>query len=210
MTKLLTTMIAELQEDIPAVDGVPTEPQYERAIKDAVSEFSRRCGLVKNATISVVSGTADYALPSDFMELIEIDNPYDPEHKVMITSTGIIPFSELAPMEEEVTVRNETLTIYPTPGYTMTRYYEYKAGWVLDVDGAYPLTEDEVRIVMIKAKGICFDKLANAGISTGFKYTVGNMTVDKSGVSDGYTKRLYELHGEFVQACEKYNGVVMR
>jgi hypothetical protein len=206
----LAVMVADLQEDVPPVDDVPTQAQYERAIRDAVSEFSRRCGLVKNSLLSVVSGTADYALPSDFMELIEIDSPYDPENGVMITTTGIIPFSELAPFEEEVTVRNGTLTIYPTPGYTMSRYYEYKAGWVLDANEAYPLTEDEARIVMIKAKGICFEKLANAGASSGFKYSVGSMSVDKSGVGEGYTKRLYELHGEFVKACERYNGVVMR
>jgi hypothetical protein len=206
----LSVLIADLQEDVPQVDNIPSEAQYERAIKDAVNEFSRRCGLIKNATITVISGTAAYALPADFMELIEIDDPYDPGHLVMITSTGIIPFSELAPMEEEITIRNGTLTIFPTPGYTMTRYFEYKAAWVLDANEAYPLTEDEARIVMIKAKGICFEKLANVSASTGFKYTVGNMSVDKSGVGEGYTKRLYELHGEFVQACDKYNGAVMR
>jgi hypothetical protein len=210
MTKTLTDLVAELQEDVPAVSSVPSDAQYERAVKDAVREFSRRCGVVKNGTLAVVSGTAAYALPADFLDLIEIDDPFDPEHQVMVTATGIIPFSSLAPFEEDFSIQNGTITFFPVPTYTMTRYYEYKAAWVLDVNNAYPLTEDEARIVMLKAKQLVFDKLANASAGAGFKYTVGNMSVDKSGMADGYSKRLYELQGEFLQACDNYNGAVIR
>jgi hypothetical protein len=210
MTKALADMITELQEDIPAVDGIPSDAQYERAVKDAVREFSRRCGQIQNGTLDIVPGTASYALPADFLDLIEIDNPFQPEHQVMVTSTGIIPFSELHPFCEERTIRNGMITFVPTPSYTMTRYIEYKAAWVLDEDDAYPLTDDEARIVLLKAKGICFEKLANANAGAGFKYAVGNMSVDKSGVSEGFSKRLYELHGEFVQACDEYNGAIIR
>ena len=209
MTKSLADMVTELQEDVPPVDGVPSDAQYERAIKDAVREFSRRCGAVKNGTLAIVSGTAAYALPADFLDLIEIDDPFDPEHQVMVTATGIIPFSSLAPFEEDYTIQNGLITFFPVPAYTMTRYYEYKAAWVLDA-GSYALTEDEAQIVMLKAKQLVFDKLANASAGSGFKYTVGNMSVDKSGMADGYTKRFYELQGEFIQACERYNGAVIR
>jgi hypothetical protein len=206
MSKALADLIVELQEDVPAVDGVPSEAQYERAIKDAVIEFSRRCGLKKSATISIVAGTADYALPDDFLAMIEMESPYDLEHQIVITPTGIIPFGSAAtPFEEEITIRNKTLTIVPTPTYTVDRFLEYKAGWALDENSAYDLTDDEVQIVMLKAKGICFDKLANAGAG-GFKYSVGNMSVDKSGMGESYSKRQYELHGDFVAACERYNG----
>jgi hypothetical protein len=209
MTKALADLIVELQEDVPPVDGVPSDAQYERAIKEAVAEFSRRCGLTKNSTIAIVSGTATYTLPDDFLKLIEIENPYSNEHHVIITATGIIPFSELSPFEEEITIRDKTMTIFPTPAYSMARFLEYKAAWALAEDDSYPLTEDEAQIVLLKAKQLCFDKLANASASSGFKYTVGNMSVDKSGVSDGYSKRIYELAGEFVQACDRYNGTAM-
>jgi len=209
MTATLADMISQLQEDVPAVSGVPSDAQYERAIKDAVREFSRRCGVCKNGTLDVISGTAAYALPADFLELIEIDNPYEPENQVMITTTGIIPFSSLNPFEEDYTIQNGSITFFPVPTYTMTRYIEYKSAWTL-VDGSYLLTEDEAQIVMMKAKQLCFDKLANASIGQGFSYTVGNMSVNKSGVADGYSKRLYELQGEFLQACERYNGAVIR
>jgi hypothetical protein len=209
MTKALTELVAELQEDVPAVDGIPSEAQYERAIKEAVSEFSRRCGVMKTTSISVVSGTVDYALPNDFMSAISLDSPYDVENSVMVTPSGIIAFDGANPLEETVTYLNGTMRIYPTPTYSTTRYLDYKAAWVLDDDENYPLTDDEARIILIKAKIICFEKLANASAGAGFKYSVGNMSVDKSGMADGYSKRQYELHGEFVKACEEYNGAVI-
>ena len=208
MAKTLADLISELQEDVPAVDGIPSEAQYERAVKEAVDEFSRRCGLEKNTELSIVSGTATYALPDDFLALIEIEDPFDHEGNIIMTATGIIPFSKLAPFEEEITIRDGQLTIYPTPSYTMTRFLEYKAAWALN-DGSYPLTEAEARIVLLKAQSIALEKQANANASAGFKYSVGNMSVDKSGVADGYAKRAETLEKRFDQACEKYNGAVV-
>jgi hypothetical protein len=208
MTKLLSDLILELQEDVPAVSGVPSDAQYERAIKDAVREFSRRCGVVKNGSIAVVSGTAAYALPADFLSMVEIEDPYDPESNTAVTATGLIAFGALNPFEEDYTIQNGTITFSPIPAYSMTRYFEYKAAWILETD-SYALTEEEAQIVMLKAKQIAFDKLVNASAGAGFRYTVGNMTVDKSGVADSYSKRLYELQGEFLQACESYNGAVI-
>jgi len=207
MTKALADMVTDLQEDVPAVDGVPSDAQYERAIKDAVAEFSRLCGREKNTLISIVSGTASYALPADFLKKIEFDDPFDPDHNVMITSTGIIPFGN-TPFSEEITIRNLTMTIYPTPAYTMDRFLSYKAAWVLDDSDEYDLTEDEVEIVMLKAKSIAFEKVDNATASGGFKYTVGNMSVDKSGMGDGYSKRIGDLEDKFERACKRYNGTV--
>jgi hypothetical protein len=208
MTKTLADMVLDLQEDVPAVDGVPSDAQYERAIKDAVAEFSRLCGLVKNTQLSIVSGTASYELPADFLKKIAIDSPFDPEHNVIITATGIIPMGS-TPIEEELTIRNKTLTIYPTPQYTMQRYMEYKAAWILNETNEYDLTDDEVEIVMLKAKASCFEKINNASASTGFRYSVGNMSVDKSGMGDGYSKRVSELEDKFERACNRYNGSVM-
>lgn len=209
MSKALADMVADLQEDVPAVDAVPSDAQYERAIKDAVAEFSRLCGLVKNTTISIVSGTATYDLPADFLKKILFESPYDPQHGVMITTTGIIPFGTLAPFDEEITIRNLVMTIYPTPQYTMARYLEYKAAWVLDESDEYPLTDDEVQIVMLKAKAIAFEKINNASASSGIKYTMGNFAVDKTGVGEGYAKKVTDFETQFTKACKDYNGSVM-
>ena len=208
MTAALADMIADLQEDVPAVDGTPTDAQYERAIQDAVAEFSRLCGRAKNTTISVISGIGTYDLPADFLKMIEFDSPYDPENGVIVTATGIIPFSPTAPFEEYATIRNKTLAIYPVPSYTMDRFLEYKAAWVLDESENYDLTDDEVEIVMLKAKAIAFEKINNASASSSFKYTVGNMSVDKSSMGEGYSKRVGEFEDKFERACQKYNGTV--
>lgn len=202
MTKALADMVTDLQEDVPAVDGVPTDAQYERAIKDAVAEFSRLCGLKKTTTLSIVSGTAVYSLATDFLKMITID--------ALVGIEGVIVSSKLIPVskdfEEEYTIVNKTITFYPTPAYTMTRYYSYKAAWVLDESDEYPLTDDEVEIVMLKAKAIAFEKINNASASAGFKYSIGNMSVDKSGVSEGYGNRVKNFEERFEKACRDYNG----
>ena len=207
MSKTLAAMISTLQSEVPAVDSVPSTAQYTQAVKDAVAEFSRRCGLERNAEIAVVSGTANYDLPSDFLDLIEIDDPYDPEHNIVMTETGIIPFSELSPFEEEVTIRDGVLTIYPTPAYSMTRYIEYKAAWVLDGESAYPLTDGEAQIVMIQAKALALEKqylsIAAAG---GMKYSLGAVSVDKSAGADALKAQSGNLTQQFEKACERYNG----
>lgn len=211
MAKTLASLVSQLQSEVPAVNSVPTTAQYTQAVKDAVAEFSRRCGVKKNSTIAVVSGTASYALPTDFLKLIEIDDPYSNEHHVIVTATGIIPFSELSPFEEEITVVNKMLTIFPTPGYSMTRYLEYKAGWVLsgtDPNETYAdMGDDEAQIVMIKAKSLAIEKRANALASSGgMKYSLGAVSVDKSSGVDSLSKMVFTLHGDFVAACESYNG----
>ena len=36
MSKSLSDLVADLQEDVPARDGVPTEEAYERMVREAV------------------------------------------------------------------------------------------------------------------------------------------------------------------------------
>jgi hypothetical protein len=210
----LAVLLAELQSEVPAVNSVPSTAQYTQAIKDAVAEFSRRCGVKKNTTISIISGTASYALPDDFIKLIEIDNPYDFENGVMISSTGIIPFGSLNPSDERITIQNKTLTIYPTPTYTMTRYLEYKAAWILTGTAGNEtyaaLGDDEVQVVMIKAKSLAVEKKANAmASSSAMKYSFGAVSVDKGDGADALNSKVAKLHDQFVEACDRYNGAFM-
>lgn len=214
MATTLAALLAELQSEVSAVNSVPTTAQYTQAIKDAVKEFSRRCGVKKNSTLAIVAGTASYALPDDFLKLIEIDDVFNPEHQVMITASGIVPFGELRPFEEDITVQNKTLTIFPTPGYSMTRYIEYKAAWILtgsDPNETYALMgEDEAQIVMIKAKSLATEKKANAmASSSAMKYSFGAVSVDKGSGSDELSTKVDKLHDEFVKACDVYNGAYM-
>lgn len=207
----LAALIAELQSEVPAVDGVPTTAQYTQAIKDAINDFSRRCGVAKIASISVVSGQATYDLPADFMKLISMDALAGVDG-VIVSSGGLIPISR--DWEETWTIINQDITFYPTPSYSLTRYFKYKAAWIMTGSAGSEtyaaLGDNEKDIVMLKAKSICYDKLSNALSSSGvLKYSFGAVSEDLTGNVESYQKKIYALHGNYVQACEDYNGSVM-
>ncbi len=211
MGTTLAALIAELQSEVPAVNSVPTVAQYTQAIKDAVAEFSRRCGLMKIAELSIISGTAAYNLPADFLKLIMLESPSGADG-VIISNTGIIPLS--AEWEETHQIINKIITFFPTPGYSMTREYRYKSAWALTGSSGSEtyadMGDDEAQIVMIKAKGFAKEKLANALASGGgMKYSLGAVSVDKGSGAETLTSDMYALHGQFVDACERYNGAVL-
>lgn len=206
---LLSDMVSELQSDVPAVDSVPSTTQYEQACIDAVREFSRRCGVPKLAELNIVSGTATYALASDFQKLIWLEAMVGIDG-VVISDTGIIPMS--ADFTEEHYIQNNQITFKPTPAYTMTRDYKYKAGWVMtgtNEDREFETLGDaEWDVVKIKAKQLAFEKIMNAQAAGGgaVKYSIGAVSVDKGGSIADMSKQLFVLNGQFVEACENYNG----
>jgi len=207
----LAALIAELQSEVPSVNSVPTVAQYTQAIKDAVAEFSRRCGLVKMADLNIVANTATYALPDDFLKMVSLTSIVG-MGGVILSPSGIIPVSKN--WTEQYTIANKQITFKPTPTYTMTRCYQYKAGWVLT--GTNPnetyatMGDDEKQIVMIKAKGLANEKIMNAiGSGGNMKYSFGAVSVDKSSSVDGISKTIFQLHGEFTAACDVYNGAAI-
>lgn len=210
----LAALVAILQSEVPAVSGVPTTAQYTQAIKDAVLDFSRRCGLAKWGELAIVSGTAAYSLPVDFLGLILLEMLSGADG-VIISNTGLIPVS--ADWEEEYSVINKVITFTPTPMYTLMRDYKYKSGWVLTgTTGAETYAtvgDEEAQIVMIKAKQLALEKISNsvASSGSGMKYSLGAVSVDNSGSADtsSMVTAMYDLHGEFVQACERYNGAAI-
>jgi hypothetical protein len=190
------------------VDGTPTTAQYTQAIKDAVADFSRRCGLTKVGSISVVAGDATYDLPADFMKLVSMDALVG-SGGVIMSAQGLIP----VPMEweETWTISNKDITFYPTPTYALTRYFKYKAAWILTGSSGSEtfadLGDNEKDIVLLKAKGISYEKLSNSISSNGvMKYSFGAVSEDLSGNVESYQKRIYASHGEYVGACDDYNG----
>jgi hypothetical protein len=207
----LAVLIAELQSEVPAVNSVPTVTQYTQAIKDAVAAFSRRCGLVKFAELNIVSGTASYNLPADFLKLIMLESVAGADG-VIISDSGIIPIS--ADWEETYQIVNKAITFSPTPAYSMTREYRYKMAWVLTGSSGSEtyadMGEDEAQIVMIKAKGLANEKIMNAiGSGGNMKYSFGAVSVDKSSGVDEISKTIFKLHGEFTTACDVYNGAAI-
>src|SRR4051812_19286525 len=108
MSITLASLVARLEADVPAVSSVPSADQYSQAVKDAVADLSRRASVTRVSTLTIVAGTASYALPSDFQRLIrlaQIGAVYPltppplgwgdswPNGGTIITPQGLIPFS---------------------------------------------------------------------------------------------------------------------
>jgi len=192
-----------LQSEVPAVDSVPTSAQYEQAVKDAVLDFSRRCGLTKISTLAIVSGTATYDLPADFLKMISLDALVGVDG-VIVSQGGLIPLSK--DFEEEWTIANKQITFLPTPAYSMTRYFKYKAGWVATSGDYTTLGEDEAQIVLLKAKAIALSKISNAQSGDSIKYSFGAVSEDLGGMSDSSRKDSEAVDKEYLEACRVYNG----
>lgn len=214
MSKLLSDLVAQLEVDVPAEGGVPSTTQYENAIKDAIQDFSERCGLEQVSTISVVSGTSTYSLPADFLKLIWLESFTNIGEGVLNTAEGLIPVS--ATWQEKYTIRNGQITFYPIPRYTWARELHYKAGWVgtnIDADGSEAadveyetLSDREARIVLLKAQAIALTKQVNAQSATSIKYSFGAVSEDLGSNSETSRKSANDLEREYIDACKVYNG----
>ena len=215
MAVTVQELVDELTLAVPASDGVPSDAQYEKAVKDAVRAFGERCGLEQIWTLTIVAGTATYDLPEDFLALIEMV-ALATQDGVIVSSAGIIPVG--ASWKERYTIRNGQITFTPTPTYSMERLVRYKAGWVLDtgdedygVDDAYPeMTEREARIVLLKAQALALGKQANASSGSGMKYSLGAVSFDGTGEAAGLLTTRDTRESEFEDECRKYNGHVLR
>lgn len=201
----LAALVTLLQAEVPASNSVPTEAQYTQAIKDAILDFSRRCGLEKIAELDIVSGTPTYSFSADFLKLIWLE-ALTGHDGVIISDGGIIPIS--ADWEETYQIINKQITFFPTPTYTLSREYKYKSGWVATAGDYTTLGEDEAQIILLKAKAICLQKQANAE-SSGMKYSFGAVSVDKGSTVDTKTKDSNGMEREYLDACESYNAPVL-
>ncbi|HUV64046.1 MAG TPA: hypothetical protein VMW24_09115 [Sedimentisphaerales bacterium] len=201
----LATLVSRLQADVPAVDSVPSSDQYTRAIKDAVADFSRRCGTEKIDSLSIVSGTAAYTLPDDFLKMIMLES-FATADGVLITGEGIIPLSTT--WEERHYIRGLTITFNPTPSYTMTREYRYKAAWALNDDGDEyeDMGEEEAGIILLRAATACLTKQSNVMAPEAFSYQQGDVSVNTGTQTLAVRAQLDSVEKSYLEACEKYNG----
>lgn len=208
MTALLDDLIERLTEDVPAREDVPSEAQYERMVKEAVRDFGRRAGRVKRDTINVIAGTATYDLPGDFLRMITLFGLVANHEGIINSPEGLIPVSNF--FREKYTVSGMQITFYPIPRYTLTRSFSYKTGWVLTDDdyAAYydEMGDEEADIILLKAKSLALELLANQTAGDGWKYQIGDEMVDKSGQQAAYKVRLEAAEDRYSKAVENYNG----
>ncbi len=187
MATTLAVLVARLQSAVPAREGVPSADDYAQHVKDAVAQLSQDVPTIRRGTLAVVSGTATYALPADFLFLIEIPGLNTPDG-VLITDNGLIPVG--AGWQEEYSIENGSLIFFPSaPGYTVSRNYRYAAGHVLTGDSGSEtyalLSENEARIALLYAQYLALTQQASVVVGDGWKYQIGDEVVDKKGLGAG-------------------------
>lgn len=211
MSVSLATLVSRLTTAVPARSSVPSASQYQQCVEDAVADLSARCPNEKITTISVVSGTATYTLPSDFLYDVLLESMIS-ETGVVISSTGILPVD--ADWDEEITYAGQTLTITPTPTYTASRYLWYAAGHVLDASDNYAdMTTQQAAAALLLAQALALGMQANASAgSEGWKYQIGDEMVDKTGIGKGLQSRADALLAQYERAVARLakSGVGLR
>jgi len=204
MSVALAALAARLSNDVPARDDVPTATQYENCVREAVADYSRRNSFQRVTTISVVSGTADYDLPSDFLRVIKFTGltRYD---GVIIGDAGLIPVG--ANFEERVMVRGRTLTISPTPTYSQNRDLWYAAGHVLDDSDEYPeMTEEDAGVLMLLAQAKALGLQANKASHDAWQYAIGDERVNKERLADSLRAQAEALEVRYREAVAGMGG----
>lgn len=206
MAKTLAALVTQLQGYVSASGGIPTSAQYEQAIKDAVSNFNDRVGFKRRASLSIVANTATYALPTDFLKMIELVTLPSNGMVTIIGSNLMLGSPGQSGLKEEWEIVNKQITFYPTPCYTGTRYLWYKAGHVLDESDTYANMDDaDASLIMLKARALSLRLKADQA-SAGLTYRFGDVSVQKQ-VTGDQTKAT-NLEKDYNDAIEKRIGVI--
>lgn len=203
MTLTLLELTNRLEADVGARDGVPSADQYQRCVEAAVSDFGRRAGRHKIATLSIVSGTATYDLPTDFVALILLESLQSPDN-VLHTAAGLVPISE--GYNEYHTIAGGQITFYPTPTYSMTRYLHYQAGFVL-VAGSYAEMDDghaEILLQLAQAKALTLQ--TNYYALQAWQYQIGDERVSKERLAEALRAQAKAVNDSYLAAITSYNS----
>jgi len=166
MAYLLSALTARVTADVPAYNSVPSTAQYQQAVKDAIDAYSLRNPIVDTATLSLVADTADYDLPTDFLEVIRMRAP------------------ELADYDaEEWEVKGDgTVTFYPTPDSAhdyLLRYCARHVGTAVADPSYADLTDTDARVLLFLAKAYCLQLQAHKAARDAWQYTEGDQAVNK-------------------------------
>lgn len=205
MSITLESLVSELEDDVPVRDGVPTTDQYTRAVKDAVADFGWRAPLTKVETLAIVSGTAAYALPDDFLRIIRLTSLSSPEG-VLYSAAGLVPVPRS--FRERYIVNGGTITFYPTPTYTLERELWYAATYVLDSGEYLDLTDEAAQVAMMKARAIALLLQANKAAPRSYRAKLGDQEADKSRVAEALRAAAQEWTEQYEAAIKSHNGII--
>jgi hypothetical protein len=195
----LATLAARLEDKGAGPDGF----DYEQAVVDAVAQLSQDAPIVTSATLAIVSGTASYALPADFLFVIDLPALATSDN-VLLSDGGIVPLA--TDWEERWYVEGDQVRFEPTPAYTLTRTLRYAAGHVL-AEGAWPrLTENGARIALLYAQYLALQAKAQAAGDGGWRYRIGDEEVDKSRLGSALLEQAKGAMAGYAAAVRQLKG----
>jgi hypothetical protein len=206
MATALATLVSRLESDVPARGGVPSASQYDHCARDAVADYGRRNSLRKLTTLAIVSGTASYTLPDDFLKVIVLESLTSPDG-VIISGEGLIPVS--ATYRERYYIVGSTITFDPTPAYTVSRDLWYAAAYVLDATDVYADMTDEVAgAVMLKAQALALQLQANKAAQEAWQYAIGDEKVSKEKLAEALARQATEAERRYLATVQAQIGPV--
>lgn len=166
MAYLLSTLVARVTADVPAYNSVPSTAQYQQAVKDAIDAYSLRNPIVDTATLSLKVDTADYDLPTDFLEAVRVRAPESGDY-----------------YDEEWEIKGDGhITFYPTPDVAHDYQLRYCARYTgTGTDPSYTdLTDTDARVLLLLAKSHCLQLQADKAARDAWQYSEGDQAVNKT------------------------------
>lgn len=210
MSIAFSTLVTRLKTAVPADSEIPTNAQYEQAVREAVLDFNESVTRLKIVTIDVAAGTATYALPADFVKLVTLKGLTLSRPNLLITPAGLVPLS--GPVREVVSIEGTALRITPTPAYTLTRELWYGAGFVETGEAfntAYAeMNEREARIILLMAQSLAYGYRAAVKVGTVTEYKVGDVSAKLGNAATELQGAASALLAEYQAAVTKYIGTL--
>lgn len=204
----LAALTERLQRLAPARNGVPSADDYEQHVRDAVQQLSMDAPRRVTATLSVVAGTATYTLPDDFLFIIVLPT-LTAQEGVVISDSGIVVVPD--GWREEINIVDGALTITPTPTHPHERRYLYAGGHVLDDEETYPhLNENAARIALLYAQYLVLTQQATVTAGDGWKYSIGDESVDKTAQGNGLRQQAGTLLTTYRREAQAQRGFGVR
>lgn len=192
----LADLVARLEAAVAGPDGF----DYEQAVVDAVAQLSQDAPMVSATTLAIVSGTSTYALPADFLFVIELPGLAAADN-VLLSDGGIVPLA--TGWQERWYIEGDHVRFDPTPAYSLTRTLRYGAQHVL-AEGVWPrLSENGARIALLYAQYLALQAKAQAAAATAWKYSIGDESVDKSGQSKALMEQAKLALAEYERAAAR-------
>lgn len=182
MSVRLLDLVLRLQRSAPARNGVPDVDGYEQIVLDAVAQLSTDAPLRRLGSLATVGGQATYTAPDDFLFLIDVQRVTATD--VLLTDSGIVPLGDNGYVDQWEVDGNQ-IRVNPVPRFAMERTYRYAARHVLQDGTFYLLNENAARVALLYAQYLVLLQQASATAGDGWKYSIGDESVDKTTQGNG-------------------------